>query len=422
MIIIKGQGDNPKGDDELAKKYATFNRSPNENEDDILVDGSLFKRSIKEEIGKIQIDNFPSEVQHTKSPILEDPNTLWDIINSGRVKSSKTYDHPNFESDEVIKIGVSQNEKYLYLLTNFEGLMIVENKEDQQTPESLTNQEIYNFHLIEEETCIAFGTTRFSVLVFKRKQLVNVLHSEEESPACPFITELTKYNPKDMNQFLWLEGRSGVRTLTYDKTEFSVEQGELIKLWDSEKLGTEFIIVAVEEAQDLNLILGLAFTATASDAYIQLYDKHTNSLKSISTKETDWLAGKIVISVLYIDGSSSFVCAGYEEDSKGESTAFLSTFTVVSEAFGSPQIKPGAFSRYSSYERFVNLKGLRNNRFLVCAHWDVLVLTLDEERLRQLYVFQDLHEELILDVVYFGGSLYSVSKEPERLYKKISFE
>jgi len=115
----------------------------------------------------------------------------------------------------MVKIERSKNGKFVYFLSNLDGMFYAEYHSELIVPQMLTGEEIYNFYCIEDDICIAFASQRFTVMIFKGSKNLNVLHSDEDTLKYPFLTGLSRYTPKLANdgKLLWLEGRKGVKYL-----------------------------------------------------------------------------------------------------------------------------------------------------------------------------------------------------------------
>jgi hypothetical protein len=187
----------------------------------------------------------------------------------------------------MVKIERSKDGKFVYFLSNYDGMYFSEFHDTQMVPQKLTGEEIYNFYCLKEDICIAFASQRFTVMVFKGGRNLNVLHSEEEVSRQPFLTGLSHYSPKfgSEDKLLWLEGRRGVKYLEYNSKEIEVVPGELLSLWNNDKNFNEFIILTVEEMPQRDLLLGLAFEDHAENTLLQIYNLKNKEVHSTALKE-----------------------------------------------------------------------------------------------------------------------------------------
>lgn len=110
--------------------------------------------------------------------------------------NTKIYKYDSGNTEEMVKIERSKDGKYVYFLSNFEGMFYSEYDEEEMTPEILTNEEIYNFYCLKDDICLAFASQRFTVMVYKGNKILNVLHSDEDTPTNPFLTGLSHYIPR----------------------------------------------------------------------------------------------------------------------------------------------------------------------------------------------------------------------------------
>lgn len=57
-----------------------------------------------------------------------------------------------------MKIERSKDGKFIYFLTNLDGMFYAEYEAESLKPKMLTGEEIYNFYCLEDDICIAFAS------------------------------------------------------------------------------------------------------------------------------------------------------------------------------------------------------------------------------------------------------------------------
>lgn len=468
-----------KQDEGEEDNYATFNKSEDEYNSkphiplipdfiNVSQHSSIKAKEGEETIGsniettKKNNDQIHSAASHlpTNKPVREEePPIEW-------FKNFKLRELVNVESEEIVKIRVSKSGKYIYLLTNFEGLLIAEMDSSRLVTEQLTEEEIYNFFCLEGDICIAFAVQRSSVLVFKGKRTVNVLHSDDESLKNPFLTGISSYEPKftfgnssktkaldfdkkiieesneesnheegaqesqrDKSQggnkikFLWMEGRSGVKYLEYDSKEMDCSSGELMTLWKNERDFNEFIILTVEELKRKELILGLAFQ-DKQDTFLQIYDLNIKQAQTIYFKDKEIFENKIVMSMISINKDESLVCAGSIKRSSEdeESDSLIMILSLEKNENGKMDLKQENMAIFTIYSKFLNVKKVNEFDFIACAEWDLLILRYEDQTIYTCQVIEEMSEGVIFDAYVFGSSVYTVCDDLNAACKVIEFD
>ena len=336
----------------------------------------------------------------------------------------------------MVKIERSKNGKFVYFLSNLDGMFYAEYHSELIVPQMLTGEEIYNFYCIEDDICIAFASQRFTVMIFKGSKNLNVLHSDEDTLKYPFLTGLSRYTPKLANdgKLLWLEGRKGVKYLQYNSKEIEVEPGELLRLWSNTKNFCDFIILTVEELPKRELILGLAFEDTTENILVQIYNLKKKEAHSVALREHPQFKSKVFMTCVSLENESTIVACGYikrpqtlganGKDLEKEETDSLISICSIVESKDSNRFDfiEQDMVIFQEYAKFVNLKKIDENEFFACAFWDLLILRYEEGVLYTCHVFNDLHDGMIYDVAIFGNCIYTVSEGSENLCKEVEFK
>jgi hypothetical protein len=336
------------------------------------------------------------------------------------------------ESEEIVKIEISKKQKYAYFLTNFDGLLISEFKEEQEefNFEVLTEEEIYNFCCIGEDICIAFAVQRSTVMIFKGKKLINVVHSDDETVKNPFLTGISHYVPEISNKlgenenpkFLWLEGRLGVKYLEYNAKEYEAVPGELMNLWSNDLNFNNFVILTVEEMRKKELIIGLAFEERPDNMLMQVFDVAKRTSQSFLLKDHPNFGNTVLMTLISMAEDTVLIGGGYLKSEDDQTDSMISVLTLEDDGKKGHRLNEVAKTVFKEYDKFMNLKKINESEFFVCGKWDLILMKFEDQALFTCYIFEDLHIGLIFDVCVFQDSIYTVSEGIEELCKKITFE
>lgn len=468
-------------EDEDKEKYATFNKSESDYNSkphvplipDFINVSQHSSIKAKESGSQIETtkkiaDQLHSAASHlpTNKPYQKSPEKT---VGTDWFKNFKIKDLVNVEAEDIVKIRISSSGNYLYLLTSIDGLLIAEITSSRLSPSTLTDEEIYNFFCLENDICIAFAVQRSSVLVFKGKKIVNVVHSDDESLKNPFLTGISCYEPKfcfknlnlkvddiefdkriieesneesnendeskksdeegekeklEKPRFLWLEGRNGAKYLEYDPKEMDCTTGELLSLWKNERDFNDFIILSVEEIPNKNFILGLAFQESAENTFLQVYDLEKKQSQSVYFKGRDIFENKVLMSMISMNNDECLIFSGNikrNSDDIGSDSLIMVT-TLFKDDSAKMNIKQENMAVFTEYSKFWNLKKINETDFIACAEWDLLILKYEGGTIYTCQIVADISEGIIFDACVFSNRIYAVCDDVNSLCKMIEFD
>ena len=345
---------------------------------------------------------------------------------------------PNYGGLQVVKIDISPSKKFIYFLSDLDTLHISPYSEDslEYLPEPLTEEEIYNFCLLENDICVAFAVNRSSVMIYKGKRIVNVLHSADETAKNPVLTGCSHYVPFQLLQdrpgvtegrrsLLWIEGTAGVKYLEFDPKEMDVTPGAILSLWknDSSRFN-EFIILTVEELYYRKKIVGLAFeNEDISNTILQIYDIAEKSTQSFVTKkDVSGLQDMSLLCLIGMDYDQVLIAGGSVESGDGRRKGVLTVLALNQSGGEGADVEvrglPDPFtSEYSA--KFMNLKKIDENQFMACTECDLLMLIYEDQQIYILHIFMNIHEGDVFDSTLSGDYIFTVGSGGEDLCKRI---
>ena len=336
--------------------------------------------------------------------------------------SIKSY--PYFENDEIVKVGFSKKEEFIYLLTNIDTLLISEYDEEELNCSLLSQEEIYNFFIFGEDGCGAFCLEKSKVLFFRGFDLIKTLSipGTEEKP--PFLTGITSYSPKiySRNSFLWLVGREGLKQVNFDPITCQANSGEILTIWKNPYNISNFIILCVEESE--KYIFGLAFDQNPKNYILQIYDLASKKSTSFHSEISPVLNNKIFFDLMNLksEHESKFIGCGMHGDPQGESIGQITCFKIQNnieeEKIELTQEKTRIFNEYS---KFIVMRHLQDSEFFLGGINDILLVFYTGEDFLIKHVFADVQIGSVYDIYFYNNILYSVSENFEEACRRIEF-